>query len=151
MKAEPRWISRKALLLLHEESLAEFGGARGLRDEGLLDSALARPQHTQTYKSDSTIADLAAAYGFGLAKNHAFVDGNKRAAYLGMGLFLAINGYRLKPNQVDAIETMLGVASGDINETALSAWIAKNSFSTRPPAREHADERRTKERGKRRS
>ena len=151
MKGEPRWISRKALLLLHEESLAEFGGARGLRDEGLLDSALARPQNTHHYNAESTLADLAAAYGFGLAKNHAFVDGNKRVAYLGMGLFLAIHGYRLKPNQVDAIETMLGVASGEISERALSEWIVKNSFSTRPPAREHADEHRTKERGKRRS
>jgi death on curing protein len=132
MTGEPRWISKKALLLLHEESLAEFGGARGLRDEGLLDSALARAQNTHAYNPDSIMADLAASYGFGLAKNHAFVDGNKRAAYLCMGLFLAINGYQLKPNQVDAIETMLAVASGEIDEKALAAWIAKNSFANRP-------------------
>jgi death on curing protein len=131
MTGEPRWISKKALLLLHEESLAEFGGARGLRDEGLLDSALAPAQNTHAYNPDSIMADLAASYGFGLAKNHAFVDGNKRAAYLCMGLFLAINGYQLKPNQVDAIETMLAVASGEIDEKALAAWIAKNSFATR--------------------
>lgn len=126
MKTEPKWISRKALLLLHEESLAEFGGARGLRDDGLLDSALARPRNVQAYNPDSTIADLAAAYGFGLAKNHAFIDGNKRAAFLCIGLFLAVNGYRLKADQVDAIQTMLAVAGGDLDEPGLSAWIARN-------------------------
>jgi death-on-curing protein len=126
VKTEPNWISRKALLLLHEESLAEFGGARGLRDEGLLDSALARPQNVQAYNPDSTIADLAAAYAFGLAKNHAFIDGNKRAAFLCIGLFLAVNGYRFKADQVDAIQTMLALAGGDLDEPGLSAWIARN-------------------------
>ena len=126
MNTEPKWISRKALLLLHEESLAEFGGARGLRDDGLLDSALARPRNVQAYHTDSRIADLAAAYAFGLTKNHPFIDGNKRAAFLCIGLFLAVNGYRLKADQVDAIRTMLAVASGDLDEPGLSAWIARN-------------------------
>lgn len=130
MSGEPRWISKKALLLLHEESLAAFGGARGLRDEGLLDSALARPQNTHAYKAESTVADLAASYAYGLAKNHAFVDGNKRAAFLSIGLFLAINGYRLKADQVDAIKTILAVASGELDEQGLSAWIADNSVPT---------------------
>jgi death-on-curing protein len=129
--AELRWISKKALLLLHEESLAEFGGARGLRDEGLLDSALARPKNTHAYNAESSIADLAASYGYGLAKNHAFVDGNKRAAFLSMGLFLAINRYQLRPDQMDAIRTMFAIASGELNEQDLSSWIAKNSISTR--------------------
>jgi death-on-curing protein len=124
---EPKWISKKALLLLHEESLAEFGGARGLRDEGLLESALARPQNTYAYTGETSLPALAAAYGFGIAKNHAFVDGNKRAAFLSIGLFLAINGMRLAADQVDAIRTMLGVAAGEIDESALAAWIAKNS------------------------
>lgn len=126
MNTEPRWISKKALLLLHERSIAEFGGARGLRDDGLLDSALARPRNNHAYNPDNTIADLAASYAFGLAKNHAFVDGNKRAAFLSIGLFLAINGYRLQADQVDAIKTMLAVAGGDLNEPGLSAWIAAN-------------------------
>ena len=130
MTTEPRWISKKALLLLHEESLAAFGGARGLRDEGLLDSALARPLNTHAYKPESTIADLAASYAYGLAKNHAFMDGNKRAAFLSIGLFLAINGYRLKAGQMDAIQTMLAVASGELDEEGLSAWIAETSVST---------------------
>ena len=131
MTAEPKWISKKALLLLHEESLAEFGGARGVRDDGLLDSALTRPQNIHAYKPECTIADLAAAYAFGLAKNHAFVDGNKRAAFLSIGLFLAINGHWFKPDQVDAIKFMLALANGDLDEAGLSAWIAAN-IAARP-------------------
>lgn len=127
MTGEPRWISKKALLLLHEESLATFGGAQGLRDEGLLDSALARPQNTQAYNPGCTMADLAASYAFGLAKNHAFVDGNKRVAFLSIGIFLAINGLSLVADQLDAIQTMLAVAAGDLDERGLSEWIHKNS------------------------
>ncbi len=127
MTTEPRWISKKALLLLHEESLATFGGASGMRDEGLLDSALARPQNTHAYTPECTLADLAAAYGFGLAKNHALVDGNKRVAFLAIGLFLAINGRKLVADKVDAIQTMLALAAGDLDEKALAAWIQKNS------------------------
>lgn len=133
MNPEPRWISRKALLFLHEESLALFGGARGIRDEGLLDSALARPQNTSAYRRGSTLADLAAAYAYGLAKNHPFVDGNKRAAFLSIGVFLAVNGHRLKADPVDAIHTMLAVAGGTLDEQGLSAWIARNSVSTAAP------------------
>jgi death-on-curing protein len=127
VSSEPRWISKKALLLLHEESLSEFGGTRGLRDEGLLESALARPLNTHAYNPAATLAELAASYGYGVAKNHAFVDGNKRAAFLCIGLFLAINGYRLTASQVDAIETMLAVAAGTVTEQELGLWIAKNS------------------------
>ena len=126
MTGEPRWISKKALLMLHEESLAMFGGASGLRDEGLLDSALARPLNTHAYNPDSTLADLAASRGFGLAKNHAFLDGNKRAAFLSIGMFLSINGHKLAAHQVDAIQTMLAVAAGELDEQGLSAWIQKN-------------------------
>lgn len=125
-RPSPRWISGKALRLLHEESIAEFGGVRGLRDEGLLDSALARPQNAHAYNPDSSIPDLAAAYAYGLAKNHSFVDGNKRVAFLAIGLFLAINGYRLKADQVDAIKTMLALAGGELDEQGLSVWIGKN-------------------------
>jgi death-on-curing protein len=124
---EPRWISKRALLLLHEESLAVFGGASGLRDEGLLESALARPLNTHAYNEDCTLAELAASYAFGLAKNHAFVDGNKRAAFLSIGLFLAINGLKLVADQVDAIRTILAVAAGEIDEHGLALWIEANS------------------------
>ena len=126
MTREPRWISKKALLLLHEESLATFGGASGVRDEGLLDSALARALNTHAYNPDCTLADLAASYAFGLAKNHAFLDGNKRAAFLAIGIFLSINGYKLVAGQVDAIQTILAVAAGDLDERGLAAWIQKN-------------------------
>ena len=117
-----RWVNRQVLLLLHEESLAEHGGAPGLRDGGLLDSALARPLNLALY-GDPDVAELAAAYGIGLAKNHAFVDGNKRAAFLALGMFLALNGYRLRATQVDATLTMLAVAAGEISEKGLSQWI----------------------------
>lgn len=127
MSSEPRWISKQALLLLHEESLSEFGGAWGLRDEGLLESALARTQNTYAYNPAATLAELAACYCVGLAKNHAFVDGNKRVAFLCMGMFLAINGYRLTASTGDVIETMRGVASGSVKEHELAIWIAQNS------------------------
>ena len=117
-----RFIDRRALLLLHDESLAEHGGATGLRDEGLLESALARPLNLVAY-GEPDVAALAAAYGVGLAKNHAFVDGNKRAAFLAVGLFLALNGQRLATTQADATLTMLAVASGDMREDAFAAWI----------------------------
>jgi death-on-curing protein len=121
-----RWVSRQALLLLHGESLAEHGGAAGLRDAGLLDSALARAQNRAAY-GEPDHAQLAAAYGFGLAKNHAFVDGNKRAAFLATGLFLAINGYRLQASQADATLTMLALAAGEIDEPAFAQWIGEHS------------------------
>ena len=101
MTKAPAWIDKRALLLLHRESLAQFGGAGGLRDEGLLDSALARPVNKHTYEGCKELADLAAAYGFGLARNHPFIDGNKRAAFLAVGVFLAINGHRLAATPVD--------------------------------------------------
>lgn len=121
-----RWIDKRALLLLHADSLAEHGGAEGLRDEGLLDSALARPLNLAAY-GEPDVAALAASYGLGLAKNHAFVDGNKRAAFLSVGLFLALNGYRLRASQPDAVLTMLAVAAGDIDEGAFADWIRRHA------------------------
>jgi death on curing protein len=116
------WVRRTTLVLLHDESLAEHGGASGLRDEGLLESALARPLNLVAYGSPD-VAELAASYGVGLAKNHAFVDGNKRAAFLAVGLFLMLNGQRLVATQVDATLTMLKVASGELEEPAFAEWI----------------------------
>ena len=121
-----KWINRKALLLLHDESLAEHSGATGLRNEGLLDSALARPLNVALY-SDPDVAGLAASYGVGLAKNHAFVDGNERAAFLAVGLFLALNGYRLNATQADATLTMLAVAAGQMDEAAMARGLRQHS------------------------
>ena len=121
------WIDCGTLLLLHDESLAEHGGASGVRDAGLLDSALARPENLVAYGSDADVAALAAAaYAYGLAHNHAFVDGNKRAAFLATGLFLALNGYRLVATQADAALTVLSLAAGDIDEAAFAAWLRQH-------------------------
>ena len=117
-----KWLNRKVLLLLHDESLAEHGGASGLRDEELLNSALARPLNPALYEQPD-VASLAASYGVGLAKNHAFVDGNKRAAFLAIGLFLMVNGFRLKATQAEATLTILDVAAGEIDEATLAQWI----------------------------
>jgi death-on-curing protein len=119
----PAWIDKRALLLLHKESLAQFGGAGGLRDEGLLDSALARPVNKHPYEGCKDLAVLAAAYGFGLARNHPFVDGNKRVAFLAVGVFLAMNGHRLTVKPVDAIEAILALAAGSLDEAHFADWI----------------------------
>lgn len=120
------WIDRRAIELLHDESLAEHGGASGLRDEGLLESALARPLNLAVY-GQAEVADLAAAYGVGLAKNHPFVDGNKRVAFLAVGLFLALNGWRLIASQADATLTLLAVAAGEIDEATFARWLREHS------------------------
>jgi death-on-curing protein len=117
-----KWVNRQVLLLLHDESLAEHGGASGLRDAGWLDSALARPVNLALYEQPD-VASLAASYGVGLAKNHAFVDGNKRAAFLAVGLFLAANSYRLRASQADATLTVLDVAAGVMTESTFAQWI----------------------------
>ena len=122
-----RWIDKRLLLLLHDESLATHGGASGLRDEGLLDSALARPLNLVAY-ADPSVEDLAAAYGCGLAKNHPFVDGNKRTAFLAVGLFLRLNGRRLTATQADATLTMLQLAASEITEPAFADWLRKNTI-----------------------
>jgi death on curing protein len=119
----PTWINKRALLLLHKESLAQFGGAGGLRDEGLLDSALARPVNKHSYEGCTDLAELAAAYGFGLARNHPFVDGNKRAAFLAVGVFLAMNEQRLTSTPVDAIDAILALATGSLDEAHFAEWI----------------------------
>ena len=117
-----KWVNRQVLLLLHDESLAEHGGAPGLRDEGLFDSALARPLNLALY-TEPDVASLAAAYGVGVAKNHPFVDGNKRAAFLAVGMFLAVNGYRLHATQADATLAVLAVAAGEMDEVTFAQWI----------------------------
>ena len=121
-----RWISKPALLLLHAESLAEHGGSPGIRDEGLLDSALARPQNLVAY-GQPDVAALAASYGWGIARNHPFIDGNKRAALLSVGLFLHLNGWRLTASQADTTRTMLALAAGDLPEDALVDWLRQHA------------------------
>jgi len=123
--SEPFWIDASALRLLHRETLAEFGGLSGMRDEGLFLSALARPRNLFVYEEVTNISRLAAAYAYGLARNHPFSDGNKRAAFLAIGMFLAINGFLLKVEPTEAVNTMLALAAGDLAELELTKWIEK--------------------------
>jgi death on curing protein len=119
------WIDPDVLLAAHDEQLAEHGGAAGIRDRGLFESALARPKNLAAYE-DPDAAALAAAYGFGLAKNHAFVDGNKRTALVALELFLAINGFELTADDRQCVMVMLSVASGAFSESELAGWIRKH-------------------------
>lgn len=117
-----RWLDKKALLLLHGESLAEHGGGAGMRDPGLLASALARAPNLAGY-GEPDVAALAATYGFGIARNHPFVDGNKRAAFLSVGLFLTLNGYRLAATQADATIAISALAAGELDEAEFAGWL----------------------------
>jgi death-on-curing protein len=126
-KSEPIWLTAIQVKMLHAEALKLFGGSPGVRDEGLLQSALARPRHLWTYEEATSLFDLAAAYGFGIAKNHAFVDGNKRAALLAIRAFLFRNGYRFQPEEVETVTVMEGVAGGAVDEAMLAEWLETNS------------------------
>jgi death on curing protein len=125
MSLEPVWIEPIALRLLQVESLAEFGGLSGMRDEGMFLSALARPLNLFAYEKVTDLSRLAAAYAYGIAKNHPFNDGNKRAAFLAIGMFLAINGFSLKAEPAEAVNTMLALAAGHLAESELALWIEK--------------------------
>jgi death-on-curing protein len=120
------WIDPSVILAVHDEQIAEHGGSAGLRDRQLLDSALARPLNLAAYgKPDH--ADLAACYGVGIAKNHPFVDGNKRTAFVAVELFLTLNGWKLTPSDADAVLAMLAIAAGKIDETGFAEWIRRHT------------------------
>ena len=123
---EPVWVLREVVLLAHEQSLAQFGGAAGVRDEGLLDSALGRPQNLFAYGKPS-LFELAASYAFGLVKNHPFIDANKRAGFVVAVLFLELNGYRFRATEVDAALRTLALAAGEMSEAAYAEWLKANS------------------------
>lgn len=130
MSREPIWLEKRAIIALHDRSLALHGGRAGIRDEGLLDSALERSRNRFFYENETDIAELAATYAVGVARNHPFVDGNKRAAYQALILFLALNGRPLRAEKVDAIQTMLSVAAGDMDIAAFAEWIRANTAAT---------------------
>jgi death-on-curing protein len=127
---EPIWLDRQSVILLQAESLAQHGGSSGIRDAGLLDSALTPPINKWNYNSEADLATLAAAYGFGLARNHPFVDGNKRIAFIATALFLRLNGYRLSSTALDEIQTMLRLAAGELGEEEFAVWIRNHTKST---------------------
>ena len=122
---EPLWISYEQAIAIHSRQLRRFGGAAGLRDEGMLRSALERPVNKWTYEQ-AQLPELAAAYAFGLAKNHAFVDGNKRIAFMAMMVFLRKNGVPFAPDPAQATTIILGLAAGEISEESLTRWIRDN-------------------------
>ncbi len=117
-----RWILKQTVLRVHGEQLAEHGGSGGIRDVGLLESALARPENLAVY-GEPDVADLAAAYATGLIKNHPFIDGNKRTGYIAAELFLALNGYSLGADDVDATLTTLKLAASEISEARFADWV----------------------------
>jgi death-on-curing protein len=120
------WIDPSVILAVHDEQIAEHGGAAGLRDSGLLESALARPLNLAANgKPDH--ADLAACYGVGIARNHPFVDGNKRTAFVAVELFLALNGRTLGAPDTDAVLAMLAVAAGKLDEAGFAEWIRRHA------------------------
>ena len=116
------WLSAAVLRAVHDEQLLEHGGAAGVRDDGLFESALARPQHLAHY-GEPDAADLAAAYGYGLARNHPFIDGNKRTAFVAVELFLDLNGSSLQAHDAECVLTMLAVAAGSLDEAAFASWL----------------------------
>lgn len=118
---EPRWLSRRIVDALHEQEMVRHGGLPGVRDDGALESALARPQQKWAYGSPD-LFDLAAAYAFGLSRNHGYSDGNKRIAFVAMAVFLMLNGYQLDVPEADAVITMLALAAGDRTEDEIAAW-----------------------------
>ena len=116
------WLRDSVVIAVHESQLAEHGGGTGVRDHSLLESALSRPKNLAAYSSPD-VADLAAAYGFGISRNHAFIDGNKRTGFVAAVMFLRLNDYQLVVDDASKVLTMLAVSAGDITEAEFAAWI----------------------------
>jgi len=129
IRFEPTWIKLAVALAVHDRQLAEHGGGTGVRDDGALESALARPRNRWEYGEDD-LAVIASAYAFGIARNHPFVDGNKRSAWVVANIFLELNGCELAFDEMDAIRIMLSLAAGELSEDELAGWF-----------REHIEER----------
>ena len=123
---EPVWVRRDGVIAVHDHLLAEHGGSAGIRDEGLLDSALGKPQNLFAYGKPS-LFDLAASYGFGLVKNHPFIDGNKRIGFATASLFLELNGYEFRATEVDVVLRTLALAAGEMTEASYAEWLKANS------------------------
>ncbi len=123
---EPLWVERDLVLALHEEMIAEHGGHAGVRDQGLLESALARPRQLLAY-GDPGLFELAAAYAFGIVRNHPFIDGNKRAGLAAADVFLQLNGFEIVVDEVQAVVVFQDLAAGEIDEAVLAKWIEANA------------------------
>jgi death on curing protein len=125
---EPKWLAKRMVQAIHDEAVEMFGGTAGIRDEGLLESALSRPQNRFAYETEATLFDLAASLCHGVCKNNPFLDGNKRTALLAARAFLFLNGLAFEPREVDEVENMVAVASGELDEVGIAAWFKE--FST---------------------
>ena len=130
-RREPRWLTRLVLDAIHTEQVREHGGLRGVRDENLLESALARPQQRWHYDPDTYVADLAASYAFGLVRNHPYRDGNKRIGFLAAVVFLGINGFEFDAPETDVVTQIVRLADGRLSETELAAWIRLHAAPAR--------------------
>ena len=126
-RRQPRWLSRVAVAAIHNDQLREHGGLLGVRDENVLESALARPQQAWSYEQASDVPSLAAHYAFGLVKNHPYRDGNQRIGFLALVTFLGMNGYDFAASDADVVTTVVALADGRVSEAQLAAWIAANS------------------------
>jgi len=127
---EPLWLRRDWLDALHFQQLKRFGGLYGIRDEGAIESALGRPVNQWAYGQAEDVAALAAAYGFGLCRGHGYSDGNKRIAFMAMAVFLDVNDWALEAPEPEVVVTMLGVATGEISEADLAAWLREHIQAT---------------------
>jgi death-on-curing protein len=125
---EPFWVEREDCLAMHEKLLERFGGLKGIRDEGLLESALNKPRHLFSY-GKPTIFEMAASYAVGIVKNHPFLDGNKRTGFVAAALFIEANGYLFQASEEEAVLETLALAAGETAEADYAAWLAKNSVS----------------------
>jgi death on curing protein len=120
---EPTWLTRAMVEAAHFDQVREHGGLLGVRDDGLLESALARPRHRWSFEPEADVSSLAASYGFGLSTNHPFLDGNKRIGFVAMNMFLLMNGWEIEAPEPEVIAVMLQVADGTLSEAGLVAWI----------------------------
>ncbi len=127
---EPVWVMPEVVQAVHQMLVAEHGGLPGIRDQALLDSALARPRQKAAYESEATIFELAATYSYGLARNHPFVDGNKRIALTIAAIFLALNGHVLNAPEAEAVIVFQQLAAGEVEENALAEWFRNSSISS---------------------
>ncbi|HEX2094061.1 MAG TPA: type II toxin-antitoxin system death-on-curing family toxin [Longimicrobiaceae bacterium] len=123
---EPVWLRRAWVDALHFQQLKRFGGLYGVRDEGVIESALARPLNRWEYTEERDLAALGAAYGYGLTRSHGYSDGNKRVGFVAMAVFLEINGRHLEAPQAEVVQMMLGVAAGEVDEPELAAWVLQH-------------------------
>ena len=132
----PRWVDRLVVEAVQIDLIREHGGMPGLRDEDGLESALARPRQRHAYEPAATLAELAAAYGHGLARNHPFCDGNKRIAFVTMAVFLGLNGFAIEAPEVEVVTAMVALASGELDEPGLASWLTSRMA---PPAAEQSE------------